>query len=54
MRSIEKPDGWWITGVPECEDCGPYATKAIAEEERKGLQRTFDNWDDRSYFTTEK
>ena len=41
MQSIQKPDGWWITGLPDCEDCGPYPTKERAEDDRRGLERTY-------------
>ena len=54
MKLVKKADGWWITGVPECDDCGPYVSKADAESDRKGLQRTFDHVDDHSFFTIEK
>jgi hypothetical protein len=37
--SKKRADGWWIVGVPEVEDCGPYPTKTEAEEDRQGLGR---------------
>ena len=40
MKIRKRKDGWWIIEVPECEDCGPYDTKAMAEEDMKGLERT--------------
>jgi len=51
MKLEKRPDGWWIINVPDCEDCGPYDTKAEAKEDMDGLQRTFDHWDDREFFT---
>lgn len=37
--SIEKrEDGWWIID-PNNEDCGPYGTRAEAQEEKPGLER---------------
>ena len=51
MKLSKKSDGWWVTNIPECEPCGPYSTKEDAEETRRGLKRTFDNWDKRSFFT---
>lgn len=54
MKSVKRADGWWITNVPECEDCGPYATKADADEDRLGLERTFANWDNRAFWTSDK
>jgi len=54
MKSVKREDGWWVTGIPDCDDCGPYKTKDDAEETRRGLQRTFDNWDDPTFFTSER
>ena len=54
MRTVKKADGWWVTGIPDCYDCGPYKTKDDAEEHRRGLQRTYDNIDDPTFFTGEK
>lgn len=53
-KSVKRADGWWITGLSECEDCGPYDTEADAEKDRLGLERTFANWDKRSFWTSEK
>lgn len=54
MKTKKKSDGWWITGVPESEDCGPYDTKKEAEEDRVGLARTEKNMDRRAFWTCEK
>jgi hypothetical protein len=55
MKVKKKPDGWWIIDLPyECGDCGPYDTKEEAEEEKTGLQRSFDNLDNRKFWTSEK
>lgn len=37
-----RADGWWITGVPtaDCQEYGPYGTKAEAEDDRRGVRRT--------------
>ncbi len=40
MKSAKRDGKWWVTEVPESEDCGPYDTKAEAEEGRVGLERT--------------
>jgi len=53
-RTVKQSDGWWVTGIPDCDDCGPYKTKDEAEEHRRGLQRTYDNIDDPTFFTSEK
>ena len=54
MKPIKKEDGWWVTEIPECGDCGPYPTKADALETQRGLQRTFDHMDDWRFWTCEK
>lgn len=54
MKTVKRKGEWWITGVPECEDCGPYDTKAEAEEDRVGLARTEKNMDKRSFWTCER
>ena len=66
MKTRKRKDGWWITDLPECNqceecedcgsqsDCGPYATKAEAEDDRKGLARTEKVMDRRASWTVEK
>jgi hypothetical protein len=54
MKSEKRVDGWWVTEIPECGDCGPYPTKGDADETKRGLQRTFDNLDDPTFFTCER
>jgi hypothetical protein len=49
MGVARKQDGWWVVRIPDCCDCGPYKTKQDAEDTRRGLQRTFDNIDDRTF-----
>ena len=40
-ESVKRGDGWWVQGLPDgIEDCGPYSTKASAEEDRRGMLRT--------------
>lgn len=39
MKLERRSDGWWIVRLPPDEDCGPYATKAEAEDGRRGLER---------------
>ncbi len=56
MQTTRRPDGWWITKIteiPDCDDCGPYSTRAEAEEDQRGLER-FAKWGHlRSYWTCE-
>ena len=54
MKTVKRKDGWWIEGVPECDSIGPYDTKAEAEDDRRGLERTEKYMDKRSYWTCEK
>lgn len=45
-RPVQKPDGtWWIPRCPPhtFQSLGPYETRAEAEDDRTGLQRTFDS-----------
>ncbi len=54
METTRRKDGWWVTGVPECEDCGPYDTRAEADSNRRGLER-FERWGHkRNYVTSER
>ncbi len=58
MRVVRRAGGWCVTGIPNCDDCGPYRTKQDAEETRRGLQRTYDHIDDHiddpTFFTSER
>jgi len=42
---------WWIVGDEDAGPYGPYASKAEADEDRRGVQETFRNWGDREYAT---
>lgn len=52
MKCLKREDGWWI--VNEGEDYGPYDTKAEAEEDRRGLERTMEHWNERRFWTSDK
>jgi hypothetical protein len=52
MTIIRRRDGYWITNIPECQDCGPYERKADAEEDRRGLERFFRDGEKPGYATT--
>jgi hypothetical protein len=41
MRTEQRDDGWWITGVPDAPDCGPYETRKEADQNKRGLARFF-------------
>lgn len=42
MMLQKRSDGWWIINVPDSvTECGPYDTKAEADDDRRGLARTF-------------
>jgi hypothetical protein len=54
MTTVQRQDGWWITDCPDCEDCGPYSTRAEAESDMRGLAR-FEKYADRpGYVTTDR
>ena len=54
MNTEHRPDGWWITGLDDCDDCGPYTTHAEAEDDRRGLER-FEKYGHRpGYVTVDK
>lgn len=55
MKLTKREDGWWVTNLPfDGGDCGPYTDKDTADETRQGLQRTYDNLDNRKFWTTER
>jgi len=53
MKVVKKPDGYWVTGIPDCEPCGPYATKADAEDTQRGLERFYKYKDEPGFITCE-
>lgn len=53
MKIVKRKDGYWITRVPDCCDCGPYEDKNEADGDREALQNTFDNWDDPTFWSGE-
>lgn len=51
METIQRPDGWWIIGIPDTiSECGPYSTRAEAEADRVGMSRFFRHWENREWF----
>lgn len=47
MNIEPRPDGWWIVGLPESDvECGPYHTKAEANQTRVRLARFYRHWAD--------
>jgi len=52
--TVKRSDGWWIIGIPDVEDCGPYDSRGEADSDRRGMERTLKNINNHSYFTTEK
>lgn len=56
MTTEPRADGWWVVGLPDDpneEGCGPYKTKAEAEEIRRGLERTYKHWEEPGFVTCE-
>lgn len=40
MTIEQKEDGYWIVETPDgIDECGPYETKAAAEEDLRGIKR---------------
>lgn len=51
---IEKrDDGWWIKANSISDDCGPYETRAEADEDRGGLERTLKYIDEPGFWTSD-
>ena len=53
MVIVKKSDGYWVTGIPDCEPCGPYVTKVDAEDTMRGLDRFFKYKDEPGFVTCE-
>lgn len=53
LKLEKREDGYWITGG-EWTDCGPYKTRAEADDDRNGLERTLKNWDDPEFWKSAK
>lgn len=63
MRLVQRPDGWWITDLPNDgveryhkmrpSECGPYDTKAEAEDDRRGLELYHRHKDEPGFITSE-
>jgi hypothetical protein len=55
MRCKKRDGEWWILGVPEMdpEGCGPYGTKADAEDDMHGMERFYEHYDEPGYFTVD-
>ena len=55
MELQQRDDGWWIINVPDTvTECGPYPTKAMAEDSRRGLARFFKYCDEPGFVTCER
>ena len=56
LRLTRRQGDWWIVArdLPDWEDCGPYATKKEAEEDRRGLLRFFRWGHLHKFWTVEK
>ena len=54
MDLEKRGDGWWITGVQDTPDCGPYDSRTDAANDRKGMARFFKHEDQREFFTVER
>lgn len=46
---------WWITGFGDpADDCGPYASRSEADEDRRGLERTAMYGHQRRFWTSDR
>lgn len=46
MKTEQREDGWWITDCPPgVEEMGPYPSRKEAEEDRRGVQRSLDEFE---------
>jgi hypothetical protein len=56
MRVKKRGDEWWILGIPDMDPkgCGPYGSKADAEDEMHGMERFYKYSHLPGYMTTEK
>jgi len=51
-HTTRRPDGWWIVDTPDgIDECGPYTTKAEAEEDLRGIRR-FLKYEDKPGYVT--
>jgi len=50
-KPVHKLDGWWIPRCPPhyTQSCGPYASRAAAEEDRQGMLRLLNTPEWRSH-----
>jgi hypothetical protein len=54
MTTEQRNNEWWITGIPDCEDCGPYKTKTDADSDKRGLERFYKYKDEPGFITCER
>jgi len=54
MRTERKGTAWWITNIPDCDDCGPYDRKDDAEDDRRGLERFYKYHEEPGFIAGEK
>jgi hypothetical protein len=54
MDIQKRPDGYWITHMPDSPDAGPYDRKVDAQSDRKGLRQFFKHEDERDFFTVDR
>lgn len=46
MITVQDSGQWWILGCPDVDQCGPYQTRAEAEDDRRGIARFYRTMDD--------
>jgi hypothetical protein len=54
LKLEKREDGYWIVGYPLSVECGPYKTRAEADDDRMGLERTIKYGDDPGFWKSSK
>lgn len=54
FKTERRTDGWWVTGLPNGEDMGPYRTQDEANSDRVGVQKFYRHKDEPHYITVDK
>jgi hypothetical protein len=52
MKVEKRPDGYYVTGIPDCHDIGPYE-RSDAIEHKRCLENFFKYQDEPGYITSD-
>ena len=53
LKVVKRGSEWFVTNMPDGEDCGPYPTKERAEDDARGMERTYKYHDQPGFITCE-